>query len=284
MGKPTGFLEYLRELPLDRKAIERIQGLERVSRPHARGKTAGPGARCMDCGIPFCHTGTLLSGMASGCPINNLIPNGTTWSIADSGARPSNGSTRPIIFPSSPAASAPRPAKGPACWASMSRRSPSIDRVHHHRSRLGKRLGGTSPPDASAPENGGGRRVRSGRTLLPPLNSTRRSLGHRVRTGRSRRGPAHVRHPEHETRQKEVVERRHRLMVKEGVDFRTRTEVGKELPRPAVNRGFRCGHPLHRGHKTARPRRRRSWPQGHSFRHGFPHRQHPGPAGRPQEW
>src|SRR4026208_1821395 len=31
-------------------------------------------ARCMDCGIPFCHTGTLLSGMASGCPINNLIP------------------------------------------------------------------------------------------------------------------------------------------------------------------------------------------------------------------
>jgi len=32
------------------------------------------GARCMDCGIPFCHTGTLLSGMASGCPINNLIP------------------------------------------------------------------------------------------------------------------------------------------------------------------------------------------------------------------
>jgi NADPH-dependent glutamate synthase beta subunit-like oxidoreductase len=32
------------------------------------------GARCMDCGIPFCHTGTLISGMASGCPINNLIP------------------------------------------------------------------------------------------------------------------------------------------------------------------------------------------------------------------
>jgi hypothetical protein len=32
------------------------------------------GARCMDCGVPFCHTGTLLEGMASGCPINNLIP------------------------------------------------------------------------------------------------------------------------------------------------------------------------------------------------------------------
>jgi glutamate synthase (NADPH/NADH) small chain len=32
------------------------------------------GARCMDCGVPFCHTGTLISGMASGCPINNVIP------------------------------------------------------------------------------------------------------------------------------------------------------------------------------------------------------------------
>src|SRR5205814_5998490 len=32
------------------------------------------GARCMDCGVPFCHTGTLLNGMASGCPIHNLIP------------------------------------------------------------------------------------------------------------------------------------------------------------------------------------------------------------------
>ena len=32
------------------------------------------GARCMDCGIPFCHTGELISGMASGCPVNNLIP------------------------------------------------------------------------------------------------------------------------------------------------------------------------------------------------------------------
>ena len=32
------------------------------------------GARCMDCGVPFCHTGQVIGGMASGCPINNLIP------------------------------------------------------------------------------------------------------------------------------------------------------------------------------------------------------------------
>ena len=56
MGKPTGFIEYLRETPLDRSPSERVR------------------ARCMDCGVPFCHTGKAMSGGASGCPVNNLIP------------------------------------------------------------------------------------------------------------------------------------------------------------------------------------------------------------------
>ena len=74
MGKPTGFLEYLRELPLDRPALERIKDWNEFHshmKPEDLRKQA---ARCMDCGIPFCHTGTLISGMASGCPIHNLIP------------------------------------------------------------------------------------------------------------------------------------------------------------------------------------------------------------------
>jgi glutamate synthase (NADPH) small chain len=74
MGKPTGFLEYLRELPLDRPALERIRDWEEFHLPMAEDKLRQQGARCMDCGTPFCHTGKLLSGMASGCPINNLIP------------------------------------------------------------------------------------------------------------------------------------------------------------------------------------------------------------------
>ena len=74
MGKPTGFIDYLRELPADRSPIERIADFKEFHL-HMEGKKLGEqGARCMDCGIPFCHTGTLLSGMASGCPINNLIP------------------------------------------------------------------------------------------------------------------------------------------------------------------------------------------------------------------
>jgi len=74
MGKPTGFIEYLRELPLDRAAIERIRDWNEFHLHLDETKLRQQGARCMDCGIPFCHTGTLLNGMASGCPINNLIP------------------------------------------------------------------------------------------------------------------------------------------------------------------------------------------------------------------
>jgi glutamate synthase (NADPH) small chain len=74
MGKPTGFIEYLRELPLDRSATERIRDWNEFHFHMPEEKLRVQGARCMDCGIPFCHTGQLVSGMASGCPINNLIP------------------------------------------------------------------------------------------------------------------------------------------------------------------------------------------------------------------
>jgi glutamate synthase (NADPH/NADH) small chain len=74
MGKPTGFLEYLRELPLDRSAKARIKDWHEFHLPMADDKLREQGARCMDCGTPFCHTGTILAGATSGCPVNNLIP------------------------------------------------------------------------------------------------------------------------------------------------------------------------------------------------------------------
>jgi glutamate synthase (NADPH) small chain len=74
MGKPTGFMEYERELPLDRSPMERVKDWKEFHEHFSEAKLQQQGARCMDCGIPFCHTGQLISGMASGCPINNLIP------------------------------------------------------------------------------------------------------------------------------------------------------------------------------------------------------------------
>ena len=74
MGKTTGFLEYQREVPADREPLERICDWNEFHLQMNDDALRTQGARCMDCGIPFCHTGKLISGMASGCPINNLIP------------------------------------------------------------------------------------------------------------------------------------------------------------------------------------------------------------------
>ena len=77
MGKPTGFMEYERELPGDRPPEERIGDWDEFHEHLPEEKGRQQGARCMDCGIPFCHLGETLpekSPFASGCPINNLIP------------------------------------------------------------------------------------------------------------------------------------------------------------------------------------------------------------------
>jgi len=74
MGKPTGFIEFEREIPADRDPLERVKDWKEFHLHLPEDRLKNQGARCMDCGIPFCHSGTLISGMASGCPINNIIP------------------------------------------------------------------------------------------------------------------------------------------------------------------------------------------------------------------
>lgn len=74
MGKSTGFLEYKREVPNDREPLERIKDWDEFHLHLSQEKQQIQGARCMDCGVPYCHSGILLAGGASGCPIHNLIP------------------------------------------------------------------------------------------------------------------------------------------------------------------------------------------------------------------
>src|SRR5712691_897900 len=74
MGKPTGFMEFNRQLPTDRDPALRILDWKEFHDHMPEEDLRKQGARCMDCGVPFCHTGGLMANMASGCPINNLIP------------------------------------------------------------------------------------------------------------------------------------------------------------------------------------------------------------------
>ena len=74
MGKLTGFLEFHRQAPKGRSPEERLRDWEEAHAEAGEELLRQQGSRCMDCGIPFCHTGKLIGGMASGCPIHNLIP------------------------------------------------------------------------------------------------------------------------------------------------------------------------------------------------------------------
>lgn len=74
MGKPTGFLDYVRETSVEIKPKERIKNYNEFHIPLSEEKQKTQSARCMDCGVPFCQSGMMLAGMASGCPLNNLIP------------------------------------------------------------------------------------------------------------------------------------------------------------------------------------------------------------------
>ena len=74
MGKPTGFLEITRQTSTELPPEQRIANFNEFHVPLHRDEQQAQGARCMDCGVPFCQSGMMLNGMASGCPLNNLIP------------------------------------------------------------------------------------------------------------------------------------------------------------------------------------------------------------------
>ena len=74
MGKPTGFKEFTRQTPGERDPLLRILDWNEFHEHMPVEELREQGARCMDCGVPFCHTGDLMANMASGCPVNNLIP------------------------------------------------------------------------------------------------------------------------------------------------------------------------------------------------------------------
>ena len=74
MGKPTGFLEYERKEAAYKKPEERIRDFQEFKIPLSLEEQRKQGARCMECGVPFCQSGMTIAGMVSGCPLHNLVP------------------------------------------------------------------------------------------------------------------------------------------------------------------------------------------------------------------
>ena len=74
MGKTTGFMDYSRKTSTDVPPLERMETFDEFHIWLSREEQQTQAARCMDCGVPFCQAGMMIGGMASGCPLNNLIP------------------------------------------------------------------------------------------------------------------------------------------------------------------------------------------------------------------
>jgi glutamate synthase (NADPH/NADH) small chain len=231
MGKPTGFIEYLRELPLDRPALERIRDWNEFHVHMEEARLRQQGARCMDCGTPFCQTGTLLSGMASGCPIHNLIPEWNDlvyrglWKEALERLHKTNN------FPDFTGRVCPAPCEG-SCVLGFNAPPVTIKNIEYSIAEKGWDEGWIVP---EPPKQHTGKKVAvvgSGPAGLCAAAQLNRA-GHAVAVFERDDRPGGLLTygiPNMKLDKERVVLRRIRQMEAEGVQFVCNTEVGKNYP------------------------------------------------------
>ena len=230
MGKPTGFLEFNRELPTDRSPLARVADWREFHDHMAEPKLREQGGRCMDCGVPFCHTGQLISGMASGCPINNLIPEWNDlvyrglWQEALDRLHKTNN------FPEFTGRVCPAPCEG-SCVLGISSPPVTIKNIECSIIDHGWENGWVKP---EPPANRTGKKVAvvgsgpAGLSAAAQLNKA----GHRVLVFERADRPGGLLMygiPNMKLEKNEVVLRRIKLLEDEGVKFVCNCEVGKDV-------------------------------------------------------
>lgn len=230
MGKPTGFLEFQRELPTDRAPQERTKDYKEFHLHMPEEKLRTQGSRCMDCGVPFCHTGALINGMASGCPVNNLIPEWNDliyknlWQEAIERLHKTNN------FPEFTGRVCPAPCEA-ACVLGINSPPVTIKNIEYSIIEKAFHEGWVTP---EPPSKRTGKKVAvigSGPAGLAAASQLNHA-GHLVTVYEraDRIGGLLMYGIPNMKLEKEFVERRVRLMEREGISFVVNTEVGKTLP------------------------------------------------------
>ena len=232
MGKPTGFIEFQRELPADRSPRERVSDFDEFHLHMAVDGLREQAARCMDCGVPFCHTGAAMShsDKGSGCPINNLIPEWNDlvyrnlWREALERLHKTNN------FPEFTGRVCPAPCEG-ACVLGINTPPVTIKSIECAIVDRGFEAGWVLP---EPPEKRTGKRVAvvgsgpAGLSCAAQLNRA----GHWVTVFEraDRVGGLLMYGIPNMKLDKSVVTRRVQTMRAEGVQFVTDTEIGRDIP------------------------------------------------------
>ena len=238
MGKTTGFMEYARELPLVRAPAERVDSWDEFHGHTSETLLAEQGARCMDCGVPFCHTGTLIEGMASGCPVNNLIPEfndlvyRSLWREALDRLHETNN------FPEFTGRVCPAPCEG-SCVLGISEPPVTIKNIECTIIDKGFEEGWVVP---QPPDTRTGKRVAvvgSGPAGLACAAQLNRA-GHLVTVFEraDRIGGLLTYGIPNMKLDKRIVQRRVDLLAAEGVKFVTSCEIGKDYPAAKLREDF----------------------------------------------
>lgn len=229
MGKATGFLEYQRVNPKKRPPEERINDWNEIDLHMDTEVIKTQGARCMNCGVPFCHSGVLLNGMASGCPVRNLIPE---WNELVYKGRWEEAYKRLVMknpFPEFTSRVCPAPCEG-ACTEGYIMESVAIKSIEYEIIEKAFAKGWVKPKKAKAT----GKRVAvvgsgpSGLSAAHYLNTA----GHDVTVyeRNDRLGGLLMYGIPNMKLDKKIVQRRIDLLSASGIKFVLNTEVGKGIP------------------------------------------------------
>ncbi|MEC2344092.1 glutamate synthase subunit beta [Paenibacillus barengoltzii] len=229
MSTPTGFMEFKRELPGDRSPSERVKDWEEFHKHMSKEDLRIQGARCMDCGTPYCHTGIDMAGGTAGCPVHNLIPEWNNlvyrnlWKEALDRLHKTNN------FPEFTGRVCPAPCEG-SCTVGLIGEPVTIKTIEQAIIDKGFEEGWVVP---EPPEKRTGRRVAivgsgpAGLACAAQLNKA----GHEVTVYEraDRIGGLLVYGIPTMKLDKAVVQRRVDLLAAEGVKFVTNTEIGKDI-------------------------------------------------------